>query len=973
MKICEQVQQILAENDVKDFEKVLSDQFLQHIKECAECSDYYAAIKILEREFNQLPEHSPDDELVKNTLAQVLRAQTPSSVQQNKSVMPRAQQWASTLAAGFVFLAVLVIWDGLPTFDAPAPVPVQTQTTTERGKPSYDFYTILSSADDKSSRDATGGRIGDQAMPAEFEPEPIAEASAPTAEEDERKDDGAVDYARARAEQEQKQQDLKAKLKEERMQSAEMMERIAKLEARKSQARERSIKKSPEPKPAPKAMTKPLTTKEYSKRNEELAKPGLLQLPEQLNEMANTSSNDIQSKDDRGVRGAAIGSEEQMLPDVKQERFLGNKTLLKDLDIPAVADRSEGSRSRQYGRKQMNKKGTFASGSGKVMNNVSDPVTGYAQINTGSAVSPQEPTELSVRNDISYPAISFIGTSPDAAAQPLPYPQTMAPEPIEAEQVAAGFSQRPVSDIAEKETAKLLVELNNTQGLEFKEATGYWANTYVPGDAQVRALRSRLQQWDRSNIKSVAGIYGELEQQFSQNKLPFDPPTNAALAVYLQADKNSIQSPTRMKLQVGLQATERFSGQRPAMNVGVIVDVSDKSDKQLAAKVKSLLAALVKAKQPGDRFSLVVAGNNGGKWIGHDEFRHGPVQVAINRLFDEKQKVDSRLSIVEALQLATKLVRKHDDPTAVLGSSSILLISSADLTSSVQSLEMISHQNAVNGITMSVFPLGDSIEMMDVDRLVLSGQGQRRILSSTHEAEQLIGKELLSSSRAVARAVRLRIRLAKGVKLVNVYDSSRLDEVKSEQVRQAEKSIDQRLARNFAIKADRGDDEEGIQIVIPSFYAGDSHIVMLDVVATQPGPVADVTVRYKDLLYLNNGVARNNLSVGSVNTALGPLQHNVVKNVLAIKLAQSIRTASHAVARQQYQAAYAELSQINQLYQTMRKRISAWHNDPELLHDERLLQQYMAILNSSINSKDVPFIADSMLYAGHRKLFSHNE
>ena len=103
------------------------------------------------------------------------------------------------------------------------------------------------------------------------------------------------------------------------------------------------------------------------------------------------------------------------------------------------------------------------------------------------------------------------------------------------------------------------------------------------------------------------------------------------------------------------------------------------------------------------------------------------------------------------------------------------------------------------------------------------------------------------------------IRLAPGVQLVDVIGSQRLDEGRAQEVRDAEQSIDQRLSRNLGIETDRGLDEEGIQMVIPSFYADDAHVVLLDVVAPGPGPVADVTVRYKDLVHMKNGVARAHL------------------------------------------------------------------------------------------------------------------
>ena len=166
------------------------------------------------------------------------------------------------------------------------------------------------------------------------------------------------------------------------------------------------------------------------------------------------------------------------------------------------------------------------------------------------------------------------------------------------------------------------------------------------------------------------------------------------------------------------------------------------------------------------------------------------------------------------------------------------------------------------------------------------------MLNNAADAHKLINKELSSVSEVVARAVRLRIRLAAGVKLVDVIGSYRLDEVGADRVRQAEQSIDRRLSRNLGIISDRGDDEAGIQIVIPAFYADTSHVVMLDVVASGPGPVADVTVRYKDLVQLKNGVARANLSLDRTEHVAGPLERNVTKNLLAFHLAQSLGEAS---------------------------------------------------------------------------------
>jgi hypothetical protein len=273
---------------------------------------------------------------------------------------------------------------------------------------------------------------------------------------------------------------------------------------------------------------------------------------------------------------------------------------------------------------------------------------------------------------------------------------------------------------------------------------------------------------------------------------------------------------------------------------------------------------------------------------------------------------------------------------------------------------------------MSVVSLGGGTDPDHLDRLVAAGQGNRRILASAEEAEALIDRELHSASRAVARALRLRIRLAPGVQLVQVLGSRPLGDPQSQLVREAEQALDRRLARNLGIQADRGEDEEGIQIVIPSFYAGDAHVVLLDVVAERPGPVADVTLRYKDVVYLRNGVARAGLSIGSGQEVQGPLERNVLKNRVAWELARQTRQVSQYLAAGQVDQARALLALLGDLIQGLRLEVAGWSADPDLAADEAMLREYLAVLNSPAVGDGVQrrYLAESLRYVAYRKLQS---
>jgi Ca-activated chloride channel family protein len=489
--------------------------------------------------------------------------------------------------------------------------------------------------------------------------------------------------------------------------------------------------------------------------------------------------------------------------------------------------------------------------------------------------------------------------------------------------------------VAQSLAADFLGGYQWTDGLTYQEPTGYWANSYIPGDPAMRLLQARLKAWDRGSL----GQEVQLEERVRPVQQPFDAPQYAALAVYLDADAPAIDGPTRLRLQIGIKGAERQGGHRPAMNIGLLVDLRDGmggADGEAARRIRALIAALERSRQPEDRFSLTVAGPGGGLLVPPGEFRHGPLRVAME----------------------------------VLGSSLVLLATGSSLAGDLSELERMAHLNAVAGVPLSVVSLAAQEDLAHIDRLVAAGQGNRRILDRAQAADGVVDRELHASSRAVARALRLRIRLAPGVKLVNVLGSRRLGEELAQRVREAEVAIDRRLARNLGIQADRGEDEEGIQIVIPNFYAGDSHTILLDVVAENPGPLADVTLRYKDVVYLRNGVARANLTLEDGPRAAGPLELNVLKNLVAWEFAQQARLVGRYLADGDPQQAAAALASLRDLIHGLRLEVAGWQTDPGLLADEAMLEEYLGVLASPAAGDTVQrrFLADSLRYAAFRKL-----
>ena len=501
-------------------------------------------------------------------------------------------------------------------------------------------------------------------------------------------------------------------------------------------------------------------------------------------------------------------------------------------------------------------------------------------------------------------------------------------------------------------------------GLEFKDPSGYWHNSYVPGDPAIQVLRKTLEK-GRALQQSDSEL--TLHQLAQYPYQPFDVPANAAMGLQVSADRTGLTGPGRMLVQVGLQGTDRNAGRRAALNVAIVLDLSAPPSEAMQSQIRDLITAFSEAKDVGDQYRLYIA--NTGAEIGSEDFRHGPLTLALRAAFAAPALEDSvngqlRQSYLNALAA----VRGSDDPNAPLGSSSVIFVSDRTASGPAQFSET-ARTAAVDGVQTSAILLNQnaSTGLEEWESVALQGQGSRYVVTPGEDPKQVVAKEIASVSRTIARAVRLRIRLAPGVKLVNVLGSYRLDENRAQQVRDAEKSVDRRIARSMGIESDRGDDEEGIQIVIPAFFAGDSHVILLDVVAPDAGAIADVRIRYKDLVHLKNAVATANLSVGRSVSALGPLEQNVLKNFLVRTLSDALAAGGSSILAG---GPLPDLAQYRTRYEEVLALAPALRRDTEILADQELLARYEQIrqIVPGMQASTRQLVAESLQVAGVRKL-----
>ncbi|MCG8462143.1 MAG: hypothetical protein MI919_38155 [Holophagales bacterium] len=497
------------------------------------------------------------------------------------------------------------------------------------------------------------------------------------------------------------------------------------------------------------------------------------------------------------------------------------------------------------------------------------------------------------------------------------------------------------------------------EGLELLEAVGYWANTYLPGDPALRRLQRRLARPDSPD----RGLPHVLARRPAS---PADPPIRSALAVRLHADQTAVDGPRRVRLRVGLEGTQRRGGRRSAMRLAVVLHLGPPPladrveaglgaslDPRTAARVRAYLLALGRAREVGDRFSLYVIGG-GQQVVGRqpalDEegFRHGPLVDLCERLFTDGRSGSPATSaagatpeaLSQTLERAIARVALDDDPTAPVGSSAVLLVAASPLGGGSDELLPAARAAALAGISLStVDALG--VDTAELERLTLAGHGRAYALGDGEPVERQVERELAAASRAVARAVRLNIRLADGVALVKIFGSHRLDATSTRHAKAAEKSLDRRLASSLGIASDRGEDDAGIQILIPAFYAGDSHALLLDLVVPGPGEVAEVTARYKDLIHLENGVARAHLELDRGGAPPGPAQVRVIEELLSHHLASELEAAASELEGGGLEAAVTRLEELRDLLLGLPAELPALQASLALDTDLRLVGAFL--------------------------------
>ncbi len=496
-----------------------------------------------------------------------------------------------------------------------------------------------------------------------------------------------------------------------------------------------------------------------------------------------------------------------------------------------------------------------------------------------------------------------------------------------------------------------------TTGLAFAPSEGWWANTYVPGDARLRMLHTRL----AASTTPLAGAASALA--LAESASPTTPavaaPTDRAIAIGVHADTAAIEGPTRVRVEVALRAIEQAVGRRGALRIALVVDATAGLGEPETDHLRSLLAALSRSLTPRDRVVLTAAGPAGGTLVPLGVLRHGQVEVALRHLASAHDVTGEQVpvSLSDALAAGLEAVSDEDD-----GAGLALLVTPNGAHDAA--VDQALHLGAVAGVSTTAIGIGTGASTASLDDIALVGEGRRRLVLGDDDAGRVVREELVQASRLVARALRVRLHLAEGVQLVDVVGSHALDQDETRRTRESERAIDLSLARRLGIGQDRDDDDSGVRILVPSFYAGDSHTIVLDLLVSRPGPVLDVDVRFKDLVRLGNGTASSALALEAGTAPRGPHELRVIASWLGHDVAAALEGAAADVDRGDVAAARGRLTSARALLDQARGEVPGLASIVSTTTDRQLLDRFVVALDVGT---DRPIVAASLHYAAARR------
>jgi Mg-chelatase subunit ChlD len=469
----------------------------------------------------------------------------------------------------------------------------------------------------------------------------------------------------------------------------------------------------------------------------------------------------------------------------------------------------------------------------------------------------------------------------------------------------------------------------------------YLSNTYLGGNGE----KDRLEKLINEGVM-VDGRRVKLEAFTRSYAQAFPIPTRTALNLVADTERTKIvEQGGHTYLQVGLQAIKGEAPRRPLLNIALVIDRSGSmGDEKKLEYAKQAAMELVDKLHRDDLFALVVFDDRVDVLVPSQQVR-------------DRARIKDRIAalspgggtnIYSGLEMGYREARKHATPDSV---NRVILLSDGEVTAGVndpQQFYRMASANVDRDIQTTSVGLGIEFNEDLMLSIAREGKGNYHFIKDGTGTHTVFARELDELTHIVAKAVKLRIRLAEGVGFVRALGAATLNAAQTQQVKADEKKIDRRVYEELGISANRqhAKDEAGIKMLIPDFYRGDSHVVMLEV-SVPPGrgahPIAEVSLKYKDLVEKANRETKVSVGVQytpSRDEMIASINRNVKKNLLGFQTGEALSEAATLIGQGRVADA---VRRVDERMVVLGVAAKEWH-DRDLDQDGRLLDRYKVVL-----------------------------
>jgi hypothetical protein len=403
--------------------------------------------------------------------------------------------------------------------------------------------------------------------------------------------------------------------------------------------------------------------------------------------------------------------------------------------------------------------------------------------------------------------------------------------------------------------------------------------------------------------------------------------------------------------------------------VHLVLDTSGSMAGESMDRARQAAQALVDRLAPTDDFSLTAFSNDA-----EVKVPDGPVgarREAIHRVIADLRATGGT-NIGEGLRLGYAQASLPSIPKDAV--RVVLLVSDGRATNGMTDrgrLARLALDAFQEGIQTSSFGLGSDYDGELMSGIASDGAGGYYYLRDPDQITPALGAELDRRLDPVATAVEVRVRLKKGVELLRVYGSRRLNEAEAARVRTQEIAADLQAQAKDKIAADRQDDAEGgMRFFMPAFARDDAHALLLKIrVGAGVGPqgVGTVELRYKDRIAKQNVTEEIPIRVdyaGSDAKSAASADPSVARTIQGFAAGEALTQAALLISRGDRQGAAALLEEREEILRVAAETL----HEPLFLTDAARLSRLRAHTGSQTGMGDPLVLAMLLETAGRSHL-----